>query len=57
MPNDDMHFGFMPAHATTYAIFLVTQLQEKHTRKKKKSYIAFVALQKAFDRIPREVVW
>ena len=32
------------------------QLQEKHQAKKKKLYHAFVDLEKAFDRVPREVV-
>ena len=32
------------------------QVQEKHQAKKKKLYYAFVDLEKAFDRVPREVV-
>ena len=32
------------------------QVQEKHEAKKKKLYYAFVDLEKAFDRVPREVV-
>ena len=32
------------------------QVQEKHQAEKKKLYYAFVDLEKAFDRVPREVV-
>ena len=41
---------------TTNAIFIMRQVQEKHQAKKKKLYYAFVDLEKAFDRVPREVV-
>ena len=53
---DDMQFGFMPGKGTTDAIFIMRQVQEKHQEKKKKLYYAFVDLEKAFDRVPREVV-
>ena len=52
-----MQFGFMPGRGTTDAIFLVKQLQEKYLGKKKNLYFAFIELEKAFDRVPREVVW
>ena len=51
-----MQFEFMPGCGTTDAIFLVKQLQEKYLGKKKNLYFAFIEL-KAFDRVPREVVW
>ena len=54
---DDMQFGFMPGRGTTDAIFILRQLQEKHLAKNKKLYFAFVDLEKAFDRVPREVIW
>ena len=54
---DDMQFGFMPGHGTTDAIFILRQLQEKHLAKNKKLYFAFVNLEKAFDRVPRKVIW
>ena len=53
---DDMQFGFMPGKGTTDAIFITRQMQEKHQAKKKRLYYAFVDLEKAFDRVPREVV-
>ena len=52
-----MQFGFMPGRGTTDAIFILRQLQEKHLAKNKKLYFAFVDFEKAFDRVPRKVIW
>ena len=52
-----MQFGFRPGRGTTDAIFVVRQVQEKYLAKKKELWMAFVDLEKAFDRVPREVVW
>ena len=54
---DDMQFGFMPGRGTTDAIFILRQLQEKHLAKNKKLYFVFVDLEKAFNRVPRKVIW
>ena len=54
---DEMQFGFMPGRGTTDALFILRHLQEKHVAKNKKFYCAFVDLEKAFDRVPREVIW
>ena len=54
MSIDNMQIGFMPGKGTTDAIFIMQQVQEKHQAKKKKLYYAFVDLEKAFDRVPRE---
>ena len=54
---DNMQFGFMPGRGTTDAIFILRQLQEKHLAKNKNLYFAFVDLEKAFDRVPRKVIW
>ena len=54
---DDMQFGFVPGQGTTDAIFILRQLQEKHLAAHKPLYIAFVDLEKAFDRVPRKVLW
>ena len=56
MSIDNMQFGFMPGKGTTDAIFIMRQVQEKHQAKKKKRYYVFVDLEKAFDRVPREMV-
>ena len=54
---DSMQFGFMPGRGTTDAIFILRQMQEKYLGKKKDIFFAFVDLKKAFDRIPRKVIW
>ena len=53
---DDMQFGFVPGKGTVDVIFMVRQLQEKFLEKRKDLFFAFVDLEKAFDRVPREVV-
>ena len=52
---DDMQFGFMKGKGTTDAIFMARQMQENFRVKGKKLYFGFVDLEKAFDRVPREV--
>jgi len=49
---DDMQFEFMKGKGTTDAIFMARQMQENF----KKLYFGFVDLEKAFDRVPREVI-
>ena len=54
---DDIQFGFMSGRGTTDAIFIVRQLQEKFLAKNKNLYLAFVDLEKAFDRVPHLILW
>ena len=54
---DDSQFGFIPGRGTTDAIFVVRQLQEKYLAGNKRVYMAFVDLEKAFDQVPRKVIW
>ena len=54
---DNMQFGFMPRRGTTDAIFIVRQIQEAYIRKNRNLFFAFAGLEKAFDRVPRKLLW
>ena len=54
---DDSQFDFVPGRGTTDTIFVVRQLQEKYLAANKRLYMAFVDLEKAFDRVPGKVIW
>ena len=54
---DEMQCGFISGRGTTDAIFIVRQLQEKHLAANKPLYMSFIELEKAFDRVPRNVIW
>ena len=47
-------FGFMKGKSTTDAIFALRQLQEKYRERQQELHCAFVDLEKACDRVPRE---
>jgi len=53
---DDMQFGLMKGKGTTDAIFVARQMQENFRVKGKKLYFGFLDWEKAFDRVPREVI-
>jgi len=53
---DNKQFGFMKGKGNTDAIFMARQMQENFRVKGKKLYFGFVDLEKAFDRMPREVI-
>ena len=50
---DSMQFSFMPGRGTTDALFVVRRMQEEYRDKKKKLYMCFVDIEKAFDKVPR----
>ena len=51
-----MQYGFMPGRETVDAVFVLRRLTEKFRAKNKKLFFVFVDLEKAFDRVPREVI-
>ena len=51
-----MQFGYMPGRGTMDAVFILRQVQEKISERNRNQYWAFVDLEKAFDRVSRELI-
>jgi len=49
-------FGFMPGRSTTETIHLLRQLIERF-RERRNLNMVFIVLEKAYDKMPREVLW
>ena len=53
---DSMQFGFVIGRETPDTLFVVRRMQEECRNKKKKLYMCFVNIEKAFDRVPRKMM-
>ena len=54
---DDTQMGSMLGRGTVNAIFILWQILEKYEMAGRKLYVVFVDLEKAFDHVPRKVIW
>uniref|UniRef100_A0A914XIS3 Reverse transcriptase domain-containing protein n=1 Tax=Plectus sambesii TaxID=2011161 RepID=A0A914XIS3_9BILA len=50
-------FGFVPGRSTTDAIFALRILTEKFQEKKQQLHLAFLDMEKVYDRVPRTLIW
>nr|GEX11952.1 retrovirus-related Pol polyprotein LINE-1 [Tanacetum cinerariifolium] len=50
-------FGFMSGRSSIEAIHLIRSLMEKFRERQRDLHLAFLDLEKAYDSVPRELIW
>ena len=53
----EIQYGFQPGKSTIQPLFCLRMLQEKHREFGKELHVVFVNLEKAYDMVPRELIW